>query len=106
MTLGNRSVLLLGWPGRRLCRGLGCAADGQIFAHFVEALFAEAANGQQVVNTFERPVRLAHLQNFLGRGRTDSRHLLKLFRACRVDIHRLHRRLFLIGAYRRSEKKD
>ena len=70
-------------------------SDGQVFAHFVEALLSEAANGQQIVNTFERPVRFAHLQNLLRGGRTDSRHLLKLCGSGGIDVDRPCGRLFL-----------
>lgn len=80
-------------------------SDSQVLAHFVEALLAEAANGEQIVNTFERPVRLAHLQNFLRCGGTDSRHLLKLFRRRLIDIYRPRRRFLLVGAEARGKRK-
>lgn len=67
---------------------------------------AEAADGEQIVYAFERPIRLAHLQDFLRRGGPDSRHLLKLLRRRRIDVDRLRGRLFLVGAEARGKKKE
>jgi hypothetical protein len=92
---------------RRGRRGFGRVgvSDRQIFPHFVEALLADAANGQQIVHTFERPVRLAHLQDFLRRRGANSWHLLKLFGTRRIDIDGLRWRLFLPSTEARGKKK-
>lgn len=52
---------LWGLTGVRCFFRLGWNSDGEVLAHFVEAFFAESANGQQIIDAFERPVRLAHL---------------------------------------------
>jgi hypothetical protein len=46
--------------------GDGGLPDAQIFAHLIEALLADSADGDQVVDAFERAVRLPHLQNLLS----------------------------------------
>src|SRR6267142_425415 len=48
---------------RRPRRSIHCSrlADDEIFAHFFEAFLTDATDGEQVINTFECTVRLAHL---------------------------------------------
>ena len=44
---------------------------------FFEALWPKPANGQQIVDALERPVRFAHLQNLFRRRRPDAGNLLQ-----------------------------
>jgi hypothetical protein len=66
----------------------------KVLAHFRQAFRTDAANRLQIVDTFKRAVRFAHLQNLVRRRRTDARHLLQ-FRGRRcIDVYGLFRRLF------------
>jgi hypothetical protein len=64
----------------------------QIFAHFFQPLRADAANRQQIVDALEWPIRLAHLQDFSGGRRPDSRDLLQLLGIGGIDVDRMGRR--------------
>jgi len=70
-------------------------SDCQIFAHFFEALRAQAANRQQIVHALERAIGLVHLHNLVRRRRPDPRHQLQQLRIRRIDVRQLRRRLFL-----------
>jgi hypothetical protein len=54
-------------------------ADGEVFTHFFQPFFADASDREQVIDTLERAVRFAHLQNFVSGCRTDPGDLLELF---------------------------
>lgn len=73
----------------------GSFADGEVFAHFVETLGPETANGQKVVHVFKAAVGFAHLQDLIGGGRADAGNLLELGGRRGVEIDGLGGRLLL-----------
>jgi hypothetical protein len=80
-----------GLRGKRVALCRSRLPNGQILAHFFEALRAKPANRQQIVHALKRPVRFAHLQNLFRRRRPDPRSLLQFFRRRGVDVYRLRR---------------
>ena len=98
----TRSHRLLRW---------GDFSDGEVLAHFFQALWADALDGTQIVHTLERPVRLAHFQNLVGSRRADSGNLLQLLRVRGIQINGMHWRFFGGERYggkksRKSEKRE
>jgi hypothetical protein len=61
-------------------------AHRKVFTHFLEAFLSDAADGEQIIDTFERAVGFAHLQNFFSSCGTDSRDLLEFFGVRGVDV--------------------
>jgi hypothetical protein len=82
--------------GNCLANGRGFA-DRQILTHFLEPLFADATNSQQIINTLKSPLRFAHLQNLIGSDRADSGHLLQFLRTSAVDVNGFCWRLLISG---------
>ena len=69
-------------------------AHGEIFAHFFQALFTQAFDGEQVVDAFEGTIGFAHEQDFFRGGGADSRDLLQFLGSGGVNVDRLERRFF------------
>lgn len=88
------------------CVGGGLrSCDRQILPHFVHFLGADAADGGEVVDTFEGAVGFAHLEDFVGGNRTDPRHLLQLRGTGGVDVDGLRGWLLFSRGRGKSEKE-
>lgn len=91
----------MGW----LCgAGRDGSRDCQIFPHFLNFFWPDAANGEQIVDVFEGAVGFAHLQDFVGGHRADAGHLLQLCGAGGIDVDRAGGRLFLGQRMRRQKQ--
>lgn len=59
---------------------------GEVFAHFVQALLADAFDGEEVVDAFEGAVGFAGVEDFLGGGGADAGDFFELVGSGGVEI--------------------
>ena len=73
-------------------------AHRQIGPPLIQLFLPDSFDCAQFVHALEFSVGLAHLQDFCGGGRPDSRHFLQLRGAGRIDVDGMPRRLFRFRA--------
>lgn len=79
--------------------------DGEIFAHFVEALLADAFDGQQIINASEGAVGFAGVEDFLCGGGADAGDLFQFGGRGGVDVDGMGRWLLFCGQSNRQETR-
>jgi hypothetical protein len=87
----------------------GLLAHGQVLAHFFEFFWADAFDGQEIVDTFEQTVGFSSVEDFLRSGRADAGDLLEIGSVGGVDVDGMGGRFLLGEGYwqcREGKSKD